>query len=151
DESGKSDASLASSPEAAQQLLRERERVESLRTQLTVLDREISARNADRDRILKSIASYQARVDRIPVREQEMSSLTRDYEIAQAHYKSLLDKKLAAGMATDMERRQQAERFELLDPARVPEKPASPNRGVFDTVGVLISLAFGTAVVLIKG
>ena len=33
------------------------------------------------------------------VREQEMAPITRDYEMSETNYKSLLDKKMAAGMA----------------------------------------------------
>jgi len=48
-------------------------------------------------------------------------------------------------MATDMEKRQKAERFTVLDPARVPEKPFKPNRPLFYTVGIVAGLLFGVA------
>ena len=73
--------------------------------------------------ILKAIELYQARMEQLPVREQETAALTRDYEMSKTNYKSLLDKKLAAGMATDMEKRQQGERFTMLDP---PESRRGP-------------------------
>ena len=139
-----------SSPQAEQQLLREHERVESAKVQLQLADHEIAARTSDRERILKSISTYQARVEQLPVRQQEMSALTRDYEMAQVHYKSLLDKKLSAGMATDMERRQQAERFTLLDPARVPEKPIKPNRPMLNSLGCLASLGLAIGLAFAK-
>jgi hypothetical protein len=44
-----------------------------------------------------------------------------------------------------MEKRQKAERFTILDPARVPEKPAKPNRPVFYPVSVLAALIVGIA------
>lgn len=75
-----------------------------------------------------------------------MAQVTRDYEISKGNYKSLLDRKLAAGMATDMEHRQQAERFTLLDPARVPEKPVKPNRPLFSVLGCLASLILAMGV-----
>ena len=80
-------------------------------------------------------------MDKLPMREQQLASLTRDYEASKANYKSLLDKKMAAEMAANMERWQKAERFVMLDAARVPEKPTSPNRPVFMAGGVLLSLA----------
>src|SRR5262249_4374443 len=107
-------------------------------------------RNAERQSILKSIAQYQARIEHLPVREQEMASVTRDYEMAKLNYRSLLDKKMAAGMATDMERRQQAERFTLLDPARVPEKPVKPNRPALYTGGGVLSLALAIGFVFLR-
>jgi polysaccharide biosynthesis transport protein len=74
------------------------------------------------------------------VREQEMSQITRDYEISKSNYKVLLDKKLAAEMALDMERRQKSERFTILDPARVPEKPVKPKRPLLYAGGAAASL-----------
>jgi uncharacterized protein involved in exopolysaccharide biosynthesis len=128
-------------PAAAQQLVKERERIEGMRIQLKLVDRELAQRTSERDRILKVSAQYQGKVERLPVREQEMAAVTRDYEMAKTNYKSLLDKKLAAGLATDMEHRQQAERFTLLDPARIPEKPVRPNRLLLQMLGAAISLA----------
>ena len=74
-----------------------------------------------------------------------MAALTRDYEMSKDNYKSLLDKKLAAGMATNMEKRQQGERFTMLDPPRVPEKPVSPKRPLLIGIGCAISLALALA------
>jgi polysaccharide chain length determinant protein (PEP-CTERM system associated) len=137
-------------PLAQEQLRRERERVENIKTQLSLLEKELAQRNTDRERILKSISQYTARLERLPVREQEMAAVTRDYELQKLHYKSLLDKKLSAGMATDMEHRMQAEKFTLLDPARVPEKPISPNRPFLRTLGIVISLGLALGLVFVK-
>jgi hypothetical protein len=74
-----------------------------------------------------------------------MAGLTRDYEITKANYRSLLDKKIAAEMATDMERREKSERFTIVDPARVPARPFKPKREMLDIGGSLIGLALGLA------
>jgi polysaccharide chain length determinant protein (PEP-CTERM system associated) len=121
----------------------ENARIENLKTRVGLADREIQQQNNERERILKSIAQYQARIEQLPVREQEMAELTRDYENSKTNYKSLLDKKLAAGMATDMERRQQGERFTMLDPPTVPEKPISPKKPMLEGIGCALSLVLG--------
>ncbi len=122
-----------------------RERVETIRSQIALADRELTIKNADRQQILHQMSIYQGHIEKLPLREQEMSGVMRDYEISKTNYKSLLDKKLSAGMASDMEHRQQGERFTLLDPARVPEKPVRPNVPVFIAVGcgAAVLLAFG--------
>jgi len=125
------------------EVLDARERIAAIRTQLNNATNELRFQAAEQDRLLKQVASYQARIDRLPLVEQQMAALTRDYENSKANYKSLLDKKLAAGMATDMERRQQAERFNIIDPARVPEKPAKPNRPLFGGIGAAIAIVLG--------
>jgi hypothetical protein len=92
------------------------------------------------------MSATQARVGKLPLREQEMAQITRDYEISKANYRSLLDKKNAAEMATDMERRQKSERFTIIDPARAPEKPVQPNRPLLYTLASVLSLVLGLAV-----
>jgi hypothetical protein len=131
------------SAEVAHQLAREREKAGNLGLQLKAVNQELEMRVADRKRILDSIDLYQKRVERLPVRQQEMEAITRDSENAKAEYKSLLEKKTSAEMATEMERRQKAERFTILDAARVPELPFKPNRPLFTTIGGILSLAIG--------
>ena len=138
-------------PVLAAQLVQVRERTQTIRTQMKSLDREIESRQVDSQRILKEIASYQARVESMPIREQEMSALMRDYDISQANYRSLLEKKQAAEMSNDLERRQKAERFTILDPARVPERPAKPNRRLLYALCSLGGLGLGVAVAIGKG
>lgn len=148
-DSKKDGATAAAAPAPKQpeivtrEVLDARERIAALKTQLSNAANELKFQTAEQDRLLKQVASYQARIDRLPLVEQQMAALTRDYENSKANYKSLSDKKVAAGMATDMERRQQAERFNIIDPARVPEKPAKPNRPLFAGVGAAIAIGLG--------
>lgn len=136
----------ASSNEITPEILREQERVAALKAQASAAQKELDLRQAERQQILAAIADYQARVEKLPVREQEMASLVRDYQISKANYEQLLNKSFSAEMATDMEKRQKAERFTVLDVARVPEKPSKPNRPLLYIVGVTLSLLLGTAV-----
>ena len=69
-----------------------------------------------------------------------MAQITRDYEMSKDNYKSLLDKKMAAEMALDMESRQQSERFTVVDRAQLPEIPIKPNRPLIYSLGSLAAL-----------
>jgi succinoglycan biosynthesis transport protein ExoP len=120
---------------------RMRQQIAQLKAQIKASDKELEDRKAEQQRILHAIDAYQRRVESLPVREQEMAQLTRDYEISKENYKSLLDKKMAASMALDMERRQQSERFIVLDRAQVPEKPIKPNRPLLYGAGAAAGLA----------
>ncbi|HYW41810.1 MAG TPA: Wzz/FepE/Etk N-terminal domain-containing protein [Bryobacteraceae bacterium] len=124
-----------------------REQVAGLKAQIKGSDKELEDRKAEQQRILRDLDQYQRRIERLPVREQEMAQITRDYEMSKANYKSLLDKKMAAEMALDMERRQQSERFTVLDRAQLPEKPIKPKRPVLYAaalgVGLVIALVMG--------
>lgn len=128
------------------ELAQARERMETLKTQIGMADKELAARAADQDRIRQEMVRVQAKMDMMPFREQEMSSITRDYDISRQNYQSLLGKKLAADMATDLERRQKSERFTVIDPARIPLKPFKPNRKMLMLLGSAVAMLLGLAV-----
>jgi polysaccharide biosynthesis transport protein len=92
------------------------------------------------------VVDYQARLNQEPVREQQLSDLTRGYEQSKANYDDLLKKKNESAMATSMELLQQGERFRIIDPPSLPVKPEFPNRLKFCGFGLGIGLALGAVV-----
>jgi polysaccharide biosynthesis transport protein len=92
------------------------------------------------------VIDYQARLNQEPVREQQLSDLTRGYEQSKANYDGLLKKKNESAMATSMELLQQGERFRIIDPPSLPVKPDFPNRLKFCGIGLGIGLALGVVV-----
>jgi hypothetical protein len=133
---------------------RTRMQIGGLQAQIKGSDKELEDRKAEQTRILHELETYQQRLEQLPVREQEMAKVTRDYEMSKDNYKSLLDKKMAAGMALDMEKLQQSERFTVVDRAGVPEKPIKPNKPMLYAasagVGLLLALVVGFAAELKK-
>lgn len=104
--------------------------------------RQLETKQADLGR---QVAGYQARVEQAPRTEQEIASLTRDYEKLRENYQLLLTKKLEAQMAERLEKRWKGERFRILDPANLPDVPYSPNRVAFFVGGLLGGLLLGLA------
>jgi succinoglycan biosynthesis transport protein ExoP len=92
------------------------------------------------------VTDYQARLNQEPVREQQLSDLTRGYEQSKANYDDLLKKKNESAMATSMELLQQGERFRIIDPPSLPVRPDFPNRLKFCVIGLGIGLAMGVMV-----
>lgn len=91
----------------------------------------------------EQIALYQKRIEDTPKREQELTLLTRDYDLLKTNYQSLSDKKIQAQMAENLERKQQGEQFKILDPARLPERPFKPDRNKILLIGGVIGLVTG--------
>jgi capsular polysaccharide biosynthesis protein len=87
------------------------------------------------------------RVEATPTRESEMVALTRDYETLRTVYNELMRKSEDAKVAANLERRQIGEQFKVLDTARLPEKPFSPDRLLFYLSGLGGGLAFGIGLV----
>jgi succinoglycan biosynthesis transport protein ExoP len=119
-----------------------------LQAQLTTLDAEIAKHKQEQQRLNKLIAGYQVKLEAIPVREQEITELVRDYEISRAHYSQLLNNQLSAETATQLEIRQKGEKFSILDPAQPAERPSSPNRGMINAAGSLAGLGLGLLLAL---
>jgi len=117
---------------------------------LQILDREAKRLTEDQKRITGQMASYRSKVDAVPVREQEMAELNRNYSVSKDHYQSLLDKTFSAGMAADLEKKQQAEHFTILDLAQVPEKPFKPKRGLMLLAALLAALATSLGLAYLK-
>jgi len=92
------------------------------------------------------VVDYQARLNQEPVREQQLSDLTRGYDQSKANYDELLKKKNGSAMATSMELLQQGERFSIIDPPSLPLKPIFPNRLKFCGIGLGVGLALGALV-----
>lgn len=101
-------------------------------------------------RLLEQVKEYEGRVERAPAREQELMILVRDYDNMQKNYQSLLDKRLNARLAENLEKRQKGEQFRVLDPANLPASPESPNQPLILLGGLVIGcgLGFGGAFAL---
>jgi polysaccharide chain length determinant protein (PEP-CTERM system associated) len=122
-------------------------RVNELRAEREALDRDIENKLAEEKRLRGIIGQYQARVAAAPTRESELVELTRDYDTLQKTYAALLAKREDSKIAANLERRQIGEQFKVLDPARMPEKPFSPNRILINSLGGIGGLALGIAFV----
>lgn len=97
------------------------------KAQITQMNREVQIIESETKNIQEKMVVYQKRVENTPKREQEMLSLKRDYGNIQNVYNSLLDRKLEAELSVNMEKKQKGEQFRILDHARIPEKPISPD------------------------
>jgi polysaccharide chain length determinant protein (PEP-CTERM system associated) len=122
-------------------------RLSDLKAEMEQLDRQIEYKQNEEKRLRSTSAGYQQRVEMAPTRESELVELTRDYTTLQSMYTSLLAKREDAKISANLERRQVGEQFKLLDPARLPEKPFSPDRQRINIFGLFGGLALGIGLV----
>jgi polysaccharide chain length determinant protein (PEP-CTERM system associated) len=94
------------------------------------------------------IGMYRARVDSAPRVEQQMATLTREYEIERAQYSELMNRKHNAEIAENMERSRGSEQFFVLKSAGFPTEPDSPKAPRVWTVTLLLGLVIGGALAL---
>jgi uncharacterized protein involved in exopolysaccharide biosynthesis len=124
-------------------------RMRALQDDIDALDKQIAAKETEQKRLQKVAANYQANVEAVPARESEMTELMRDYSTLSAFYTSLRQKKEESKISANLERRQAGEQFSLLDPARMPEKPFSPNRPQINGFGMAAGLCLGIGLIVL--
>ena len=73
------------------------------------------------------ISQYRARVEAAPRVEQEMLSLTREYDLEREAYGKLKERRQAAILNEELLRTQGGEQFSILVPASFPTSPFKPN------------------------
>jgi polysaccharide chain length determinant protein (PEP-CTERM system associated) len=117
---------------------------------LEVIDREMKRLQSEQNQIQSQIADYQGKVAATPLLEQKIVELTRNYDISKQHYQTLLESNFNIGMAADLEQRQKAERFTVLDLAQVPQKPVKPRRKLFIPLSSFVAIGLSIFVALVK-
>jgi uncharacterized protein involved in exopolysaccharide biosynthesis len=117
-----------------------------IETQIASTELEIGEAKRVYAEIKAQYDAYRLRVVNTPQVEQQYKILLRDYDNAQAKYQETNTRLLAAREAKGLEQSQLAERFTLVDPPIVPEKPVRPNRLALILVGFVLSVGVGIGV-----
>lgn len=125
-------------------------RYKELQNQLTLTSLEIERLTDESASISSQANKYLGRIEQTPAREQDMAALLREYESTKIAYETLLKKSQDAQQAENLEKRQKGEQFRIIDPARVPEKPFSPNIPKIMLIALLAGLAGGLVVAFIR-
>jgi polysaccharide chain length determinant protein (PEP-CTERM system associated) len=139
DSADSASAGVGTDPAKASMLAQVQGQLRSNQVEITNREHSIAALKAKVD-------DYQARLNQEPIREQQLADLTRGYDQSKTNYDDLLKKKNESAMATSMELLQQGERFTIMDPPSLPQKPEFPNRLKFCGIGLGIGLALGVVV-----
>ena len=90
------------------------------------------------------------RLERAPQVEQELLMLERDYDNMKNNYAMLLDKRLNARVAENVEKRQKGGKFRILDQANFPRTPIIPDRPRVLVLGLLFGCVFGTGLSVLR-
>ena len=93
---------------------------------------------------------YRRRIEATPKAEETYNNLMMEKANTQAKYNDLIQKQMAAKVAQGLEKEQKGERFTLIDPARLPEKPSKPNRLAIILVGCVLGVAAGAGLAAVR-
>jgi polysaccharide chain length determinant protein (PEP-CTERM system associated) len=117
----------------------------SLFRSLKLVESEIEAVKTRRNQLDEKIALYQSRVELTPKAEQELTTLTRDYQQLSENYTQMLRKEMDAEMARKLEQYWRGGHFRILDSAHLPRRPIRPYAGLLLLGGLGLAFFLGLA------
>jgi uncharacterized protein involved in exopolysaccharide biosynthesis len=91
----------------------------------------------------KMASKYRDRIANTPRVEGAYKAILTERDNTQAKYNDLMRKHMESEVTQGLEKEQKGERFTLIDPARVPEKPYKPNRPAIALIGIVLSIGAG--------
>lgn len=121
----------------------------NLKTQIASTDLDIRRAQADLGRIRALQAEYQRRLEGTPRVEQEYQSLHRGYESAKIKYNELSVRVMNARESKGLEESQIGDKFTLIAPPMVPEKPVKPKRLLIVLAGFVLAVGSGIGLAML--
>jgi polysaccharide biosynthesis transport protein len=122
----------------------------TLAAQLASAQSEIESLQRQVADMSKKKEEYHKRTEATPRVEEEYRMLTVERNNLQAKYDDLMRKLMEARVAHGLEKEQMGERFTLIDPPKLPEKPISPNIPAILLIGLVLGIGGGTGVASLK-
>ncbi|MCB0359984.1 MAG: hypothetical protein KDD44_10115, partial [Bdellovibrionales bacterium] len=122
--------------------------VAAIRSQLNEVNARLAALDKENLNLKQAIDELQVDIQTMPLKEQELLKIKRDYANVKANYERLLKAKEDASLQNSLARSQKASQFRIVEPAELPAFAAGPHRelfiaaGVFVSAGIFISLLF---------
>jgi polysaccharide chain length determinant protein (PEP-CTERM system associated) len=118
-------------------------RIARLRNELNTLDNDVRDKQLALQRAQATLTDQERRVQAAPGLQSELADLMRGREAVQATYDGLLKKLEDAKLASSLEQQQVSQQLRIVDPARRPDRPRSPDRVRMNMIGALAGLGFG--------
>ena len=121
-----------------------------IQSQLKANELEIQNEQQNAKELEAQTAAYQSRLNVTPETEQELLDISRGFDESKANYDSLLQKQTQSQLATSLGKQQQGQRFRVIDPPKLPDKPFAPNRFLISAVGLAAGIVVGLGLATIS-
>ena len=122
----------------------------ALTSQLASLKANAESIRRQIDDMRRKQAEYQRRLEATPKVDEVYKGLISERNNTQTKYDDLIRKTMEAKVAQGLEKGQMGERFNLIDPARLPEKPVKPNIPAVLLIGFVLGIGAGVGVAAIR-
>jgi len=116
------------------------------KARLESIDSSINTLKQSRLNLERQIVQLDTRIDQTPQVERGLEALERDYDNTKRKYQEIRSNQLQAELAMNLEEDQKGERFTLIEPPLLPEKPVKPNRPKLLLMGFILAVMSGIGV-----
>jgi succinoglycan biosynthesis transport protein ExoP len=115
----------------------------NLESQLSSTQSEIESQRRQAKALQKRRDDYRKRMEAAPGVEEGYRTLVGERNNLQVKYDDLMKKFMETKVASGMEKGQLGERFTMIDPPRMPEKPVRPNIPAILLIGLFLGMGSG--------
>jgi uncharacterized protein involved in exopolysaccharide biosynthesis len=122
----------------------------TLASQLAGVESDMESVKRQINEFEKKRDDYVRRAEASPKVEEAYKTLMVERTNTQAKYDDLMKRVMEAKVAQGLEKEQMGERFTLIDPARLPEKPVKPNVPVILLLGVFLGMGAGVGICALR-
>ncbi len=110
----------------------------------------IQANDAKQKQIGALIAARETELRNIPPSRLKLGDLEQERDAAKELYTKLLERQGQSDVSKEMEVADKSTTFRIVDPAVLPQKPASPNRVMISLAAIFLGLAGGLGGVFVR-
>jgi len=118
-------------------------RVMTLKTNLGLIDADISRQQSLLSATNAQIADLDHRINEIPNAQVGLEALDREYQTKKFNYDQLLAQQQKISIGAEAASQQQGEGIQVIDPANLPERPVAPKRWAMVGAALGVGLAIG--------
>jgi polysaccharide biosynthesis transport protein len=115
----------------------------NIQSQLASTTASLQSLEAARVDLKKRMAEYAKRLESTPTLEPEYLDLIRDRENSVRKYQEITSRLMEAQVSAELEVQRKGERFLLINPPELPEKPDRPNRLAILLLGAFLAIVGG--------
>ena len=122
----------------------------NLTSQLAATRFEIESLNRQIRALRQRAEQYGSRLESAPQVEKAYNALLLERNNTQLKYNDLMAKYMDSQVAQGLEKERKGERFTLIDPARLPQRPFKPNRLAIVVIGFVLAVGSGVGFAAIR-
>jgi len=123
--------------------------VARVEARIAALQARADSLSAQKVSLQQRVEGYEQQILQTPQVERGLITLMRDHQNAQRKYEEIRTKQMSARISENLEQENKAERFVLLEPPLMPEKPVKPNRKKVAALAVFLALAGSAGLVML--